>query len=82
MRYLLLRQAQRLVAPPLVQKQLALGGVAWLRPVLGTYRRLQHLQPSRWLRALLLPQAFKAQILALDVEPAAPLHLYAGGGHP
>lgn len=74
-RYLLLRQAQRLVTPPLVRTQLNLGGVAWLRPVLGTYRRLQHLRPSRWLRAQLLPPAFKAQILALDMEPAGRLHL-------
>lgn len=73
-RYRLLRQAQALVTPPLVQTHLALGGGQWLRPVLGAYRRLQHLQPSRWLRAALLPQAFKAQILALDVEPAAHLH--------
>jgi uncharacterized protein (DUF2236 family) len=68
-RYRLLLEAQRLVAPAQVRQLLQLGQRSWLRPVLPVYRRLQHLAFSRWLRASLLPTAYKAQILALDGDP-------------
>lgn len=73
-RYALLLRAQGLVVPPLVRQQLQLGRGGWLRPLLGVYRRVQHLAPSRWARLQLLPPAFKNKILALDVEPGPALH--------
>ncbi|QJX48355.1 DUF2236 domain-containing protein [Hymenobacter taeanensis] len=69
-RYRLLLEAQRLVAPLTVRQLLGLSGRSWLRPILPVYRRLQHLAFSRWVRASLLPTAYKAQILALDGDPA------------
>jgi uncharacterized protein (DUF2236 family) len=74
-RYQLLRQAQGLVAPARVRQLLGLGGGAVLRPVVFCYRHLQHLRLSRWARTSLLPAAFRAQIAALDVEPAQFAHL-------
>lgn len=68
-RYQLLLEAQRLVAPPQVRQFLQLGRRSWLRPVLPIYRRVQHLAISQWLRTSLLPTTYKAQILALDGEP-------------
>jgi uncharacterized protein (DUF2236 family) len=70
-RYRLLLEAQRLVAPQPVRRLLRLGHLSWLRPVLPVYRRVQHLAFSQWVRTALLPTAYKAQILALEGEPAA-----------
>ncbi|GAB3833878.1 oxygenase MpaB family protein [Hymenobacter jeollabukensis] len=74
-RYALLRQAQGLVVPPLVRAQLGLGHGLALRPIIGVYRRVQHLAPSRWARTSLLPAAFRAQIAALDMPSAGFAHL-------
>jgi hypothetical protein len=68
-RYQLLLEAQRLVAPPQVRELLQLGRGSWLRPIVPVYRRVQHLALSRWLRASLLPTAYKEQILALEGDP-------------
>jgi uncharacterized protein (DUF2236 family) len=70
LRYWLLLQAQRLVAPPVVRDLLRLGTRSWLRPVLPIYRHTQHLRMSQWAKAALLPTEYKAQIQALDYEPA------------
>jgi len=72
-RYLLLRRVQALVVPGLVQQMLNLGRGAWLRPVLATYCQTRQLAISQWLRGLLLPAAYQAQIAALDVAPAGVL---------
>ena len=70
LRYWLLLQAQRLVVPATVRELLGLGTQSWLRPVVSLYRQTQHLPLSQWAKAALLPPAYKAQILALDHEPA------------
>ncbi|MGI4835019.1 MAG: oxygenase MpaB family protein [Janthinobacterium lividum] len=70
LRYWLLRQAQWLVAPPLVRQLLELRRGLGLRLALAVYQRTQGLRVSRWLRASLLPPAWRAQILALDAPPA------------
>lgn len=69
-RYWLLLHAQRLVVPPTVRDLLHLGAWSWLRPVVPLYRRTQHLALSQWVKAALLPPAYKAKIKALDYEPA------------
>lgn len=71
LRYQLLRQAQQLVAPPVVRALLGLGRWSWLPLPIAVYRRTQHWALSRWLRASLLPAGYRAQILALDVVPEA-----------
>jgi hypothetical protein len=70
LRYWLLLQGQRLVVPDVVRDLLHLGSRSWLRPVLPLYRQTQHLRMSQWAKAALLPTEYKAQIQALDREPA------------
>ncbi|MBD2715491.1 DUF2236 domain-containing protein [Microvirga sp. STR05] len=72
-RYRLLLQAQRVVAPTQVSRLLRLGRIPWLLPVLGVYRHAQHLPLSRWARASLLPSEYREKILRLDIVPSAPL---------
>ncbi|SNR32374.1 oxygenase MpaB family protein [Hymenobacter mucosus] len=69
-RYQLLLQGQRLVAPPLVLNLLQLRGPSWLQSVVPLYRHTQHLALSKWVKTSLLPPTYRAQIQALDLEPA------------
>lgn len=72
LRYQLLRQGQRLVAPAPVRQLLGLGGGSWLRPVVPLYRLTRHFRLSQWLKTALLPTDYRAQIAALDVLPTTP----------
>ncbi|UYZ59659.1 oxygenase MpaB family protein [Hymenobacter latericus] len=74
LRYQLLRQAQLLVAPAPVRRLLPLGRFPWLRPAVPLYRRTQHLKLSQWAKTGLLPAEYRAQIQALDHEPASLTH--------
>ncbi|NML64156.1 DUF2236 domain-containing protein [Hymenobacter sp. RP-2-7] len=78
LRYWLLRQAQWLVAPPLVRQLLGLRRGLGLALALAVYRRTQGRRVSQWLRTSLLPPAWRAQIRALDAPPAA----LGAGYHP
>ncbi|MCC3151562.1 oxygenase MpaB family protein [Hymenobacter sp. BT770] len=78
-RYWLLRHAQRLVVPGTVRGLLQLGTISWVRPVLPVYRRTQQLALGRWMRAAILPPAYRAKIDALDSEPR---HLTPAGHGP
>ena len=66
LRYWLLLQGQSLVVPERVRDLLKLGSWSWLKPVVPIYRRTQQFSLSRWVKAALLPPAYKAQIQALD----------------
>ncbi|MBW3129905.1 oxygenase MpaB family protein [Hymenobacter profundi] len=70
-RYQLVLAGQRLVVPPHVRTLLSLPNAAWLRISLPAYRLAQRVALGRWLRSLLLPAAYQAQILALDAAPVA-----------
>ncbi|WP_073286352.1 oxygenase MpaB family protein [Hymenobacter psychrotolerans] len=70
-RYRLLLQAQRIVAPQPVCGLLRLSRTPWLQPVLLAYRYMQHLRFSKWARASLLPTEYKEKILRLDIVPQA-----------
>ncbi|WP_303312558.1 oxygenase MpaB family protein [Hymenobacter sp. BT730] len=72
-RYRLLLQAQRVVAPPPVSRLLRLGRTPWLLPALFVYRYTQHLPFSKWARASLLPEDYKEKILRLDIVPPSVL---------
>ncbi|UOR05968.1 DUF2236 domain-containing protein [Hymenobacter aerilatus] len=69
-RYQLVLAGQRLVVPASVRTMLALPNATWLRLSLPAYRLAQRTALGRWLRSLLLPAAYQAQILALDAVPA------------
>ncbi|WP_317191345.1 oxygenase MpaB family protein [Hymenobacter guriensis] len=70
-RYRLLLQAQRVVAPLQVRQLLRLGRTPWLRPALFIYRYTQHLRFSKWARTSLLPDEYRQKILRLDIVPSA-----------
>lgn len=74
LRYWLLLHGQRLVVPGAVGSLLRLGAWSWLRPVVPVYRRTQHLALIQRVKEALLPPSYKAQILALEGEPAALAH--------
>jgi uncharacterized protein (DUF2236 family) len=71
LRYSLLLQGQALVVPERVRELLGLSQRSWLAPVVPLYRRLQHFTLSKWAKNSLLPANYRAQILALDAEPAS-----------
>ncbi|AYL96256.1 oxygenase MpaB family protein [Mucilaginibacter celer] len=65
-RYLILKQAQLLTVPEQVSRQLPIGRLAWLRPVLKVYKAVKHLKPGRLFRDALLPVQYKTRIRQMD----------------
>lgn len=66
-RYILLKEAQLLVVPPLVRQLLKLGRVSLLRPVVPIYKVSKAIKADWLIKAVLLPSAYKKQIAELDV---------------
>jgi hypothetical protein len=67
-RYLLLKQVQALIAPKAVKALLSLGNANSLLPVLYMYKLSRAIKLQTWLRDLLLPTGYKAQIKELDTS--------------
>lgn len=66
-RYFVLKQGQVMVVPPLVRKLLKMGNVSLLAPVVPLYKLLRFMRLDWFLKAILLPSAYKKQIKDLDV---------------
>lgn len=66
LRYLLLKQAQVLVAPQQVNSCLSLGKIKWLMPVLIVYKFFRLLRLQNILKNAILPPTYVAQVQALD----------------
>lgn len=66
-RYTLLKQAQVLVSPKMVNKMLGLGSIPWLKPVIGVYKVFRMAKLEGILKNAILPQQYKSQIMDLDV---------------
>ena len=62
------RQAQVLVVPARVRQLLNLGQVPLLRPVVAAYKVSRKFYLDKLIKNLLLPPAYKKQIMDLDVE--------------
>ncbi|GAB3906814.1 oxygenase MpaB family protein [Mucilaginibacter boryungensis] len=67
LRYFLLKQVQILVCPPLVKKLLKLGNIPIMWPALIGYKFLRWLKLENGLKNALLPEQYKAQIIALNI---------------
>jgi hypothetical protein len=67
LRYNLLIQVQVLLVPARVSKLLGLYQSFWIKPVLGVYKFFRRLKVEGGLRNTLLPAAYKAQIMGLDM---------------
>lgn len=66
-RYQLLKQAQVLVVPKIVNRMLNLGSIQWLNPVVGVYKITRLINIHNALKNAILPLAYKAQIMDLDI---------------
>ncbi|AXE17110.1 DUF2236 domain-containing protein [Runella rosea] len=66
-RFFLLKQAQILVVPTRVNKLLRLGKFPIFASAIGTYKLLRLLKVENYLKNVILPEAYKPQIAALDV---------------
>ncbi|GAB3817916.1 oxygenase MpaB family protein [Pontibacter rugosus] len=69
-RYKLLLEAQKLVVPETVSGLLGLGKLSFLAPVVPAYKFSRRLKLEWLLKNLILPPAYKAEIKALDQQPA------------
>jgi len=69
-RYLILKESQKLVVPEHVNDLLNLGKINWITPLLITYKLSRKIKLDGLLKAIILPSAYKKQIKALDAEPA------------
>lgn len=68
LRYFILKQVQVMIAPERVRKLLHLSRFAILRPALWAYKFLRMIRMARPFKNLLLPEQYKAQIIALDTS--------------
>lgn len=66
-RYILLREAQKLVVPGQVGKLLGYGPPKWLKPSVPLYKFSQTLHLESIIKSLLLPREYQKEIKALDV---------------
>lgn len=69
LRYFLLVESQKLVAPPLVKELLALKRTLWISPLLSFYLFSRKLRLDSFIKSLLLPSKYKKQIKDLDLPP-------------
>jgi hypothetical protein len=65
-RYPVLKQVQMRLVPAKVKKQLLPNGIPWAIPLLGIYKLLRKINLEGLFKNILLPPAYKQQILLLD----------------
>jgi hypothetical protein len=65
-RFFLLKEGQKLVAPPQVKNLLQLNGFSLLSPVVAVYKFSRLFRLDWFLKSLVLPPAYKAQVKAMD----------------
>jgi len=65
-RYKLLLESQKLVVPPRVKKLLGFNNINWLQIILWFYKLSRYIKLDGFLKSILLPRAYRAQINALD----------------
>ncbi len=68
-RFLLLKESQKLVCPPVVLQLLNSVKISLLRPVLWVYKASRKIKMDSFIKAIILPAEYKDQIKALDVIP-------------
>jgi hypothetical protein len=68
-RYFLLREAQKLVAPRQVKKLLEYSRISVIKPVIPVYKLSRRVKLDWFFKSLILPSNYKKQIKDLDVAP-------------
>lgn len=76
-RFFILKQSQILVVPQRVNRLLRLGNIPFFIPVIGAYKLLRFLKAEHYLKNIILPEAYKPQIAALDTAEVAPKREYS-----
>ncbi|MBD0332529.1 MAG: DUF2236 domain-containing protein [Chitinophagaceae bacterium] len=66
-RYKILKEAQVLVVPKIVNELLQLGGISFLTPLLPFYKLSRNLKLDWLLKSIILPDEYKKQIKELDI---------------
>ena len=67
-RFLILKESQKLVVPPYVNQLLQLGKINWISPLIAIYKLSRLVKLDGLLKAIILPQNYKRQIRELDVR--------------
>jgi hypothetical protein len=65
-RFVLLRDAQKMILPEHAKKLLGISGAQWLRPVVPVYKLVKRLKGDRVIKHLLLPAKYRGQVFGLD----------------
>jgi hypothetical protein len=68
-RFVVLKEAQKLVLPKKVKELLGFSNFSLLLPAVPAYKWSRQFKADRLIKALLLPPKYKAQIADLDIEP-------------
>jgi len=68
-RYFLLKEAQKLVAPKQVKTLLHYSGISLIKPIIPIYQLTKKIKLDWFLKSLILPAAYKQQIKDLDIVP-------------
>ena len=68
-RYWILKQAQLLLVPGQAKKLLKLGRIHWLSPIVAIYKLFRLINLQNILKNAILPQAYVAQVQAMDNVP-------------
>jgi mpaB/rubber oxygenase-like protein len=69
LRFIILKETQKLVVPARVNRLLGLGGFSWMTPVLWAYKLSRKVRLDQFLKSLVMPAQYKKQIKDLDVLP-------------
>ena len=65
-RFLILREAQKLIVPKSVRQKMNLGKVSFLLLFLGLYKFIRDFKFTRFIKSLIMPPLFKNDIMSLD----------------
>jgi uncharacterized protein (DUF2236 family) len=68
-RYSLLLSVQKMILPANVRTMLGMNNIQLLKPLVPVYRLIKWLHADKWIKNILLPSKYKAQVFALDVVP-------------
>ena len=69
-RFLILKESQKLVVPQHVKYLMGFGKFSWISPLLSFYKFSRKINMDEFFKSIILPQNYKQQIRALDVNPS------------
>jgi hypothetical protein len=67
LRYILLKESQKLVCPPIALRLLNFGKIKYLHPLLLSYKLSRKIKMDAFVKSLILPKDYQQQIKSLDI---------------